>query len=152
MNEQSFNLNELSRLAFSEPITWLSIEPDRDVQIGWFAISIDEAAPSDVFLIPSNKASSQTLLKAQQNGVSAVLLLGGNPPAKTKVPADLPIASVPGDHDLIETQRILLTILINQRAALQERGARVHAQLSQLEADGQGLKSLVSAIDRKSVV
>jgi purine catabolism regulator len=146
MNEQSFNINELSRLAFSEPITWLSIEPGRDVQVGWFAVSIDEAGVSDVVLLPSSDASSQTLLKAQQKGVSAILLLGGNPPAKTKVPADLPVASVPGDYDLIETQRTLLTILINQRAALQERGVRVHAQLSQLEADGQGLESLVIAM------
>jgi purine catabolism regulator len=146
MNEQSFNLNELSRLAFSEPITWLSAEPGRDVQVGWFTTSINEAGASDVVLLLTGAASTENLRNAQSKGVSAVLLLGGKPPAKTKLPADLPVAAVPGDHDLIESQRILLTILINQRAALQERGARVHEQLSQLEADGQGLKSLVIAM------
>jgi purine catabolism regulator len=146
MDGQSFNLNELSRLAFSDPISWLSAEPGQDVQVGWVATSINEAGTSDVLLIPSREANSENLLKAQQKGVSAIILLGGKPPAKTKLPADLPVAVVTGDHDLIETQRVLLTILINQRAALQERGARVHAQLSQLEADGQGLKSLVAAM------
>lgn len=146
MDEQSFNLNELSRLAFSEPITWLSAEPGRDVQIGWFAISINEASPGDVVLLPSSDASSEVLLKAQKKGVSAILLLGGKPAAKMKVPPDLPVAAVAGEYDLLETQRILLTILINQRAALQERGTRVHTQLSQIEADGQGLKSLVIAM------
>jgi purine catabolism regulator len=146
MNDQSFNLNELSRLAFSEPISWLSAEPGRDVQVGWFAISLNEAGAGDVLLLPTGEADTDNLHQAHLQGVSAVLLLGGKPPAKTKLPADLPVAAVTGDHDLQDTQRTLLTILINQRAAMQERGARVHAQLSKLEADGQGLKSLVIAM------
>jgi purine catabolism regulator len=146
MNEQSFNLNELSRLAFSEPVSWLSAEPDREIQVGWFALSLDEANAGDVILLPTGEASTEVLLAAQEVGASAVLLLGGKPPAKSKLPDGLPVAAVPGKHDLKQTQRLLLTLLINQRAVLQERGARVHAQLSQLEADGQGLKSLVVAM------
>jgi PucR family transcriptional regulator, purine catabolism regulatory protein len=37
-------------------------------------------------------------------------------------------------------------VLINQRAALMERGARIHAQLAQLEAEGKGLGGMVKAM------
>src|SRR5512136_3120122 len=41
---------------------------------------------------------------------------------------------------------MLLTLLINERAALMERGVRIHAQLSQLAAEGEGLAGLARAI------
>jgi purine catabolism regulator len=44
----------------------------------------------------------------------------------------------------------LLTILINQRSYLMERGVRIHAQLSQLEAEGVGLNGLAQAMSEIS--
>jgi purine catabolism regulator len=44
----------------------------------------------------------------------------------------------------------MLTILINHRAALVERGVRIHTQLSQLEAEGKGLEGLARAMSEIS--
>ena len=54
------------------------------------------------------------------------------------------------EGDIHAVQRQMLVVLINQRAALMERGARIHAQLSQLEAEGKGLEGLVKAMSEIS--
>jgi purine catabolism regulator len=146
MTAQASSLQELSRLAFSEPIIWLSPELTRDEQVKWIAVSINEACTGDVMLLPSDQANSRLLKRAQKKGVSAVLMLGKKPSADVILPKDLPIAIISGEHDLLQTQRLLLTILINQQAAIHERGARILAQFSQLEVEGQGLEGLVMAM------
>ena len=146
MSAQACSLQELSRLAFAVPITWLTPGPTRDDPVNWIAISINEANAGDVMLLPSDQASSRLLNKAQKKGVSPVLVLEKKPSADVILPSDLPIAIISGEHDLVETQRSLLTILINQSAALHERRARIYAQLSQLEAEGKGLRGLVKAM------
>jgi purine catabolism regulator len=146
MTTQASSLKELSRLAFSEPFTWLSPEPARDDLVNWIAVSLNEACVGDVMLIQADHGNSKLLRQAQKKGVSAVLLLGEKPPADVILPANLPVAVVSGEHDLQQSQRLLLTILINQRAAMHERGGRIHAQLSQLEAEGQGLEGLAKAM------
>ncbi len=146
MTAQVSILQELSRLAFSEPFVWLSPEPAKDEDVKWFAVSLNEACAGDVMLLPADQASSKVLSRAQKKGVSAVLMLGKNPSAEIVLPKELPVAIISGEHDLMQTQRLLLTILINQQAAMHERGARIHAQFSQLEAEGQGLEGLVKAM------
>jgi purine catabolism regulator len=146
MSVQACSLQELSRLAFAVPITWLTPGPTRDDPVNWIAISINGANAGDVMLLPSDQASSSLLNRAQKKGVSDVLVLEKNPSADVILPSDLPIAIISGEHDLLETQRSLLTILINQSAALHERRARIYAQLSQLEAEGKGLRGLVKAM------
>ncbi|MBK5109336.1 MAG: hypothetical protein JJE12_14475, partial [Anaerolineales bacterium] len=146
MDAPGSNLNELSRLAFSDPLQWLSPEPGDENRINWVSISAGEIGAGDIFLVSSMDISSELLVTARRNEARAVLILGKKPPKNVKIPADLPVAVVPGNHNLKDTQRLLLTILINQRAALQERGARIHAQLAQIEADNSGLEGLVKAM------
>ena len=146
MDAPASSLQELSRLAFSDPLQWLSPEVGEENQVSWISISAQETSADDIFLVSSKDASSELLATAFQNDALAVLILGRKPPKKVKLPAGLPVAVVPGKHDLKNTQRLLLTILINQRAALQERGARIHAQLTQIEADNSGLEGLVKAM------
>jgi purine catabolism regulator len=146
MDAPGSNLNELSRLAFSDPLQWLSPEPGDENRINWISISAGEIGAGDIFLVSSMDISSELLVTARRNEARAVLILGKKPPKNVKIPADLPVAVVPGNHNLKDTQRLLLTILINQRAALQERGARIHAQLAQIEADNSGLEGLVKAM------
>jgi hypothetical protein len=143
MSAQACSLQELSRLAFAVPITWLTPGPTRDDPVNWIAVSINEANAGDVMLLPSDQASSSLLNRAQKKGVSDVLVLEKNPSADVILPSDLPIAIISGEHDLLETQRSLLTILINQSAALHERRARIYAQLSQLEAEDKGLRDYI---------
>ena len=146
MDAPSSSLIELSRLAFSTPLLWLSPETGDENQVGWISISLDETCQGDVFLLPSKEIDSELLAAAQQKGVQAVLLLGKKPSKKIKLPAGLPVALVSGKYVLKDTQRLLLTILINQRAAMHERGARIHAQLTQIEADDSGLEGLARAM------
>jgi purine catabolism regulator len=146
MNGQLSSLKELSRLAFSQPFTWLSAEPAQDDQVKWFEISLNEVDVGEVVLLRTDEASDEKLAEAQEKKVSAVLLLGENLRADITLPENLPVAVVAGEHDLKQAQRLLLTILINQSAALHERRARIYAQLSQLEAEGKGLRGLVKAM------
>ncbi len=146
MDAPASTLKEISRLAFSQPLQWLSAEPGGDNPIGWICISLEETCAGDVLLVPAGAATAEILMEAHQKEARAVLLLGRKPPKAVTFPDGLPVALVPGKHDLKDTQRLLLTILINQRAALQERGARIHAQLTQIEADDSGLEGLVKAM------
>jgi purine catabolism regulator len=146
MNAQTPSLKDLSRLAFSEPFTWLSAEPEPREMVKWFTITLAEACAGDVLLLSTDEASAEKFAAAQEKAVSAVLLLGGKSTAEIPLPGNLPVAVVAGDHDLKQAQRLLLTILINQNAAMHERGARIYGQLSQLEAEGKGLKGLAKAM------
>ena len=146
MDAPGSSLNEIFRLAFSDPLQWLSPEAANDKQVSWISISAKETCAGELFLVSSADINAELLAAAQQKEALAVLVLGKKPPKKVKIPAGLPVAVIPGKHDLKETQRLLLTILINQRAALQERGSRIHAQLAQIEADNSGLEGLATAM------
>jgi purine catabolism regulator len=139
-------LTELFRLAFSEPFSWLSGETSADRSIHWISLSLQEVDEGDILVLPAPEASQENLAEARRKRVAGVLLLGEASLPEETLPAGLPVAVVPEGHDLRGTQRLLLTILINQRAALHERAARVHAQLSQLEAEGKGLDGLARAM------
>jgi purine catabolism regulator len=146
MNTPGSSIKEITRLAFSEPLHWLSSESDAEKPISWISISVDEISGGDLLLTSSQNTHSDLLSAAQVKQAQAVLILGKKPSKKVKIPAGLPVAFVSGKYDLKSTQRLLLTILINQRAALQERGARIHAQLAQIEAENTGLEGLAKAM------
>ncbi len=66
--------------------------------------------------------------------------MGDCPALPAASPGELAILSIPeAAGDARQVQRMILTVLVNQRAALIERGVRIHAQLSQMEAEGKGL-------------
>ncbi|MEJ2351166.1 MAG: hypothetical protein P8Y03_15385 [Anaerolineales bacterium] len=134
------------RLAFSDPVTRLSGEPAADRSIRWISLSLQEVGEGDILVLPAPEASQENLAEARRKGAAGVLLLGQASLPEEALPPGLPVAIAPAEHDPRETQRLLLTILINQRAALHERAARVHAQLSQLEAEGKGLDGLARAM------
>ncbi len=119
--------------------------------VRWVASSAAEARPGDILLLPATELNSELIRCADEQGAAALLLVG-----ECELPQDAPepgliIASVPGTpDDLRETQRLILTVLVNQRAALVERGVRVHVQLSQLEAEGTGLSGLAKAMSEIS--
>ncbi len=146
MTETTPTLKELLRLTFSEPITWLAGEAEDNRVVNWVALSLQEARSGDVLLLPASLLSDEVLTQAQELNVAAVLFLGTTPIPKCTFPDDLPVAIVPGVEDMRDTQRLLATILINQRATLMERGVRIYAQLSQLAAEGGGLNGLAHAM------
>jgi hypothetical protein len=145
MSIKAVDLNELIRLAFAEPHTWLSEAPTKDQNVNWIACSIEEALAGDVVLLVSSAIKGDLLSKAAKKDPAAVLILGDKRP-KIAPPEGVYVAVIAGEHDISQAQRSLLTILINQRAAQHERGAKIHAQLSQLEAGEGGLDGLSKAM------
>jgi purine catabolism regulator len=86
------------------------------------------------------------MAQARENDVSVLLLLGETGVAHEHLPHLPAIGIVRDQTNVRSAQQVLLTILINQRAALMERGVRIHTQFSQLAAEGGGLRGIVRAM------
>jgi len=147
MAAKTSSLNELFRLTFSAPITWIWGDASSQHAIHWVSLGLSDAQPGDLLLINASELNSQVIQQAQENKLAALLLLGAVPLPENVDPGDLVIAAVDEPvPDLRSLQRTMLTILINQRAARMERGVRIRSQLSQLEAEGRGLEGLTKAM------
>jgi len=150
MNSPALTLRDLFRAAFPGSMTWVSNVPDAHANIHWVVSSIADAQPGDVLLLNTLDLAPQeigpVLAQAQQQGVAAVLFLGEAHLPDGSLPGGLAVAVALGEYDFFDAQRSLLTLLINQRAALMERGVGIHVQLSQLAAEGQGLAGLATAM------
>jgi purine catabolism regulator len=151
MSANSLNLKDLLRLTFSEPIVWLCGEDVDERTVHWVATSPEEARPGDILLLPAEAFNQDLVARARDLQLSALLLFGWTSGLENELPEDLPVISVPAPPGEIHSfQRLMLTLLINQRAALMERGVRLHAQLSHLEAEGRGLVGLAKAMSEIS--
>lgn len=145
MSAPTLALKDLFRLAFSGPVVWLAGDSNTRPSINWVVFEIDEAQQGDIVVLSSDTNIAENLQQARERGVAVVLICGDVSLPEELIPDKLAVVSVPGQSAQV-IQRLLLTILINQRAALMERGVRIHAQLSQLVAEGQGLAGLVNAM------
>jgi PucR family transcriptional regulator, purine catabolism regulatory protein len=151
MVAQPLNLKELLRLSFSESLLWFCGEELEDRPVHWVATSPEEAQPGDILLLPSEHLSAELIDRARHQQLAALLLFGTGSVMEADLPQDLPIVITRASkEDIRAVQRLMLTLLINQRAALMERGVRLHAQLSQLEAEGRGLGGLAKAMSEIS--
>ena len=146
MNTHSPTLNDLVRLAFAGPVTWLSGEANADQDIRWVSTSVEDAQPGDLLLVHQAELDGALLAQAQKKQLAGMLLLGevADPPGP--LPDSLVIGAVHNQGDVREAQRMLITTLVNQRAALMERGVRIHTLLSQMSAEGEGLAGLARAM------
>jgi purine catabolism regulator len=148
LKEYTLDLKNLLRLSFSQPLTWLTGEPQDDTPVHWAVTSLVDVQEGDIVLFTGANCDPQGLAEASQRGAAAVLLLGNEcvDLGDVNFPAGLPVAEVTGVSDLRAAQRLLLSMIVNQRGALMERGVRIHAQLSQLSAEGGGLQGLAVGI------
>lgn len=138
-------LQQLLRLSFNEKTTWLAGGDQENIPITWISASSEDTRPGDLVLLPAGLATPNSLNQVKVEGAAAVLLIGQEAP--TDLPPDLiPVVFLKSSIQMRDAQQSLLTILVNQRAALMERGVRVHVQLSQLAAQGEGLVSLAAAM------
>ena len=96
MDTSPSSINQIARLAFSQPLQWLSPAPGERESIGWISISLEETSPGDLLLAPSGAASSDYLKIAQEKNACAVLFLGKKPPKKVAIPVGLPVAVLAG--------------------------------------------------------
>ncbi len=143
MGEPSLTIRDLFRLAFSVPVVWLSGDPENRPNWNWVVTKADEVQAGDILLLPEAPSSRRVLTRAREMGAAAVIILGEKSPSESRLPPGLVLVAIHGEHNLQTVQRMLLTAMINQRAALMEHGVRIHAQLAQIEAEGGGLAGLV---------
>lgn len=145
MPSPASSLTTLLRLAFADQVNWLSTPPSSNQSVRWVVTSLAESRADDLLLILASDLDQATLNQARERRLAAILALG-SAPRISKVISDLPVAWTSGESDLREAEKLLLTLLVNQRAALMERGVRIHTQLAQAAAEGAGLAGLVQGI------
>jgi len=151
---QAFPLSHLLRLAFSDPPRWLNGSPHPDLPVEWATAALDELSPGDLLLLSTGASQpdlSASLGVAQARKACAVLLFGEQPLSDGLPPAqELPVGWLPSPQDTRPAWRTVLMLWLNQRAALIDRGVRIHTQLAQQAAEGGGLDELAISIARLS--
>lgn len=146
MKTQTLTIKELFRLAFSAPVVWLAENADERPKLGWVVTGVEEVQEGDILLLSTASDAGPVLVRAREQGAAVVIFLGDESPPENILPEGLTVVAVPGQSNTQTVQRLLLTAMINQRVALVEQGVRIHAQLSQIEAEGLGLSVLVNAM------
>jgi purine catabolism regulator len=146
MTAPSSGLNEIIRLVFEKPVVWLHGKPGKEIAVNWATISLDGLMPGDLLITQAVDLLGDTLAAAKERGAVAVLVLEEMDSIPKQLPDDLPILHAPAEADLRMVQRRVLEAIVNKRAVLMERGVRMHAQFSQLIAEGNGLPGLAHAI------
>ena len=146
MTTTALSFEELFRLAFEEPVTWLSAESSKRGSVNWVVTSLSDVQDGDILLLNGEQIDVDVLTQVKESNVGCVLILGELESLIENLPENFPAAHAAGQRNVRTTHRILATVLANQRAALMERGVRVHAQLSQLAAEAEGLEVIARAI------
>ena len=146
MKDAVFTFKELLRLCFSEPLHWLSDESVPDPLVYWVAVDAADVQKGDILLLSEGKLTPKIVEQTKKKEGVAVIFLGEASPAEPAALYKFPVVSIPSDQNVREVYRAMVTILVNQRAYLMERGVRIHAQLAQLEAEGAGIEGLASAM------
>lgn len=146
MTTYSLTLKELLRLSYSGSLTWISGEAQAGNHVQWVALNLAELQNGDILLVDGKEITPMLIQKTRDKGGVGIVLAGDLHPDVSIIPDETPIVALGDGGDLRDIHRSILTILINQRAYLMERGVRIHSQLSQLAAEGGGLASLARAI------
>lgn len=146
MANMTLPLKDLFRLAFTEPVTWLSQTGPSNKVVRWIVLSMEEAQPDDLLLVPAADLNAEVLRRAGERNLAVVLILGDQAHAGVPIPEGLAVAAVTGHQDIRDVQRTLLTLLINHRSVLVERSLLIHTRLSQLALEGSGLLGLAQAM------
>ncbi len=150
MQTTGMTLQQLLRLSFGDRMIWFNQKPRKEIPIQWVALALGEVSSGDALMVPGETLTAQLAEQTCKRGGVALILWGEPASMLGPDPGDFPIVSIPAEGQFHAVHRTLLTILINRRTYLMERGVRIHAQLSQLEAEGVGLKGLAQAMSEIS--
>jgi purine catabolism regulator len=132
-------------------LEWLAREEDAiNTLINWVVLDLKDADGGEAWLTSAADLSPVEVDSAVEAGIRAIIAVGETTyPARFK-DAGLPVVCLPGEDAHQATYRKLLTVLINQRAYLMERGNEIHARLTHLAAEGAGLDGIASAMSEIS--
>ena len=150
MQSSVISLQQLLRLSFANSAEWLMTRTKADIPVRWVVLSVDQVGQGEVLLISGRELTVEIVQLTDEHGGVAVIVWGRTALDVSKLSFDIPIISIPDDQMINNVYRTLLTILINQRAYLMERGVRIHGVLSQLEAEGKGINGLAKAMSEIS--
>ncbi len=142
MNDHPITLKELLRLSFAGSLDWISPPSSGNIFVQWVVLSVENITEGDVLLIRGGQLDPEVVDQTWKKGGAAVITVGDSSLAASEFQAELPLVAISSTTDIREAFRIMLTILINQRAHLMERGVRIHGKLSQVAALGEGLFGL----------
>ncbi|MGD8455232.1 MAG: helix-turn-helix domain-containing protein [Anaerolineales bacterium] len=146
MTQSPIRLKELLRLALSEPIRWLNAGSDEEPVVNWVSTSFEDAKGGDLLLIDQEEFSAEFLSRAEEQGISSILILGSDPGDVDKIPTEIPVGIVESEGDIRAVQRILIHTLSDQESSYLESSHRIHMQLTKLAAEGLALEELAHAI------
>ena len=150
MTLTNVSIRDLVRIAFDIPIEYITGESLSNTIVKWVVTGIDDVNPGDFLILKSTENPPHPypdiISSAHERGAVGIMIVGQKPNILQGFEEKIPILVISETDDLRAVQHKLLTVLISQRAALTERGARVYAQLSHIAADGGGLKGLIKAI------
>ena len=134
------------RLAFSYTTSWLS-PPQGDLPLTWVVAAKEDIQPGDIWVLPANTLSDDLMAEAITRQAAGIIAVGQPPARSLHYPVGLPVALIAREEsDLRLVQKELLTLLLDQRSALVERGARINHQLSQQAAGGGGLEGIAATL------
>jgi PucR family transcriptional regulator, purine catabolism regulatory protein len=131
------------RSGLQRPVNWVNTVD------GTLALKYQPAAAEFVLLLPPYPelaAQVRRFAKCQSAGVGLLA---------DKLPADLhewaektgfPIIALPGGSDLIQLQRALLRLLLDNEAGVLARKAEIYQRLARLSAESKGLDSIARAL------
>lgn len=146
-NYVGLTLEEICRIAFEDSIRWVAGNPSQVSVINWVTYLLAEIRAGDLLLATIEQVTQTSLLNSVASlDVAGVIVYGENPQIGLDFPQNLVVGVLAGVVDPHDIQRKLLTILINHRGALMERGVQIHTQLSHLAAEGSGLAGLTQAM------
>ncbi|NMC14568.1 MAG: hypothetical protein GYA34_16980, partial [Chloroflexi bacterium] len=147
MAEPNLSLSELLRICFPGLVQWITRESNDPCLVEWVVTTMEDVQPGDILLISANHVTLSIFKQAEAKSAAGILIHGEISDPSMDFPKSIPVIAVSESAGQIrEIQRILLTTITNQRLGMVERSSRIYAQLSQLEAEGKGLKGLVDAI------
>lgn len=147
MPDHNLSLKEICRIAFENQVSWLKGAPEAVYTVGWVTYLPEEVQADYLLLLPAQNAGIHGFnLGNLQPQPAAILLYGPLVGDVTGLSGGIVIGHLPEPAQPSAIQRRLLTVLINHRVMLMERGVHIHTQLSQLAAEGSGLSGLARAM------
>ena len=76
MISTAFSVQDLFRLAFDEPVVWLSERDSAQGSVNWIVTSPSEVQRGDILLCFGEQVSDELLAQAMRSKVGCVLVLG----------------------------------------------------------------------------
>lgn len=146
MQQSGIPLNELLRISFTKDILWLSGEELATVQIDWVTTELNSEEDAQLFILPTKNWSVKIGQKIKEKNITALLLVGKQPPEFNSKNIDIPCAFIQSELEPSAIQRNLISLLLNKQNTMTKRGFQIHEQLTKMIANNVQIDGLARAM------